>query len=98
MAERLPESEITAALGALPGWTFDVTDGSLWRAYTFRDFVEAFGFMAQVAALQERMDHHATITNTYSQVGVRLSTHDAGGVTERDLALARALEERALGR
>ncbi len=98
MAERLPESEITAALATLPGWTLDLTDGSLSRSYKFRDFVEAFGFVAQVAALQERMDHHATITNTYSQVGVRLWTHDAGGVTERDLTLARAIEERGLGR
>ncbi|MBM4415039.1 MAG: 4a-hydroxytetrahydrobiopterin dehydratase [Chloroflexi bacterium] len=97
MAERLPESEITTALAALPGWTYDLAGGCLKRSYTFRDFVEAFGFLAQLAALQERMNHHATITNTYAQVAVQLSTHDVGGVTERDLTLARALEERALG-
>lgn len=99
MAERLSEAAIVAALAALPGWSYDPAEGgSLARAYRFRDFAEAFGFIAQLAALQERMDHHATITNTWAHVALRLSTHDAGGVSERDLALARALEERVPGR
>jgi 4a-hydroxytetrahydrobiopterin dehydratase len=97
--QRLDEAAIAAALRELPGWSYDPAgDGALVRSYRFADFVAAFGFIAQLAALQERMDHHATITNTWADVSLRLTTHDAGGVSERDLALARALGERAPGR
>lgn len=89
----LSESALAAALATLPGWS--VEDGELTRRFRFRDFVEAFGFIAQVAALQEQMDHHATITNTWADVQIALHTHSEGGITERDIALARRLSERA---
>jgi 4a-hydroxytetrahydrobiopterin dehydratase len=88
----LSETAIAQALGGLPGWRYE--NGEITRQFRFRDFVEAFGFMAQVATLQEQMNHHATITNTYADVTLKLSTHDEGGVTERDLDLARNINER----
>jgi 4a-hydroxytetrahydrobiopterin dehydratase len=88
----LSESEVTQALSDLPGWQLE--GGEITRKFRFRDFVEAFGFIAQVATLQEQMNHHATITNTWANVRVALSTHDAGGVTERDFELARRISER----
>ncbi|MCA9654062.1 MAG: 4a-hydroxytetrahydrobiopterin dehydratase [Myxococcales bacterium] len=89
----LSEAELTAGLADLPGWT--VADGKLHRAYRFDDFVTAFGFMAQVAIEAERLDHHPNWSNVYDRVEVTLWTHDAGGLTELDLRLARAMERRA---
>ena len=88
----LTEDAITQALVELPGWRYE--GGEITRQFRFRDFVEAFGFMAQVATLQEQMNHHATITNTWANVSLALSTHDEGGVTERDVELARKINER----
>jgi 4a-hydroxytetrahydrobiopterin dehydratase len=88
----LSESEVTRLLAGLPGWHFE--SGEITRQFRFRDFVEAFGFIAQVATLQEQMNHHATITNTWANVRIALSTHDARGVTERDFELARKISER----
>jgi 4a-hydroxytetrahydrobiopterin dehydratase len=84
---------VQQALGGLPGWS--VEDGEITRQFKFKDFVEALGFIAQVGALQEQMDHHATITNTYSDVKLALSTHSEDGVTEKDIELARKVSERA---
>lgn len=62
------------------------------RRYEFRDFSEAFAFMTRVALLAEKMNHHPEWTNIYNKVDVTLSTHDAGGVTQKDIALAKAME------
>lgn len=85
------ESEIQKALAQLGPWT--LTDGKLHREYKFRNFVQAFGFMAQVALLAERADHHPEWFNVYSRVVVDLTTHEAGGITQRDLDLAHQMEE-----
>jgi 4a-hydroxytetrahydrobiopterin dehydratase len=90
---RLSDAEVQQALGGMPGWSLE--DGEVTRQFKFKDFVEALGFIAQVGALQEQMDHHATITNTYSDVKLALSTHSEGGITERDMELARKVSERA---
>ena len=90
---KLSESEITQALEGLPGWTRD--GDAIVRKLHFRDFIEAFGFLSQLAILQEQLDHHATITNTYADVELRLSTHDADGITSLDFELAKRAEERA---
>jgi 4a-hydroxytetrahydrobiopterin dehydratase len=90
---KLSDAEVQQALGGLPGWS--VENGEITRQFKFKDFVEALGFIAQVGALQERMDHHATITNTYSDVKLTLSTHSEGGITEKDIELARNISERA---
>jgi 4a-hydroxytetrahydrobiopterin dehydratase len=90
---KLSDAEVQQALGDMPGWS--VEDGEVTRQFKFKDFVEALGFIAQVGALQERMDHHATITNTYSDVKLALSTHSEGGITKKDIELARKVGERA---
>jgi 4a-hydroxytetrahydrobiopterin dehydratase len=88
----LSETAIAEALRALPGWRYE--NGEITREFRFGDFVEAFGFIAQIATLQEQMNHHATITNTWANVTLALSTHDEGGVTEKDFELARKISER----
>ena len=76
--------------------TLDTRDGDqIVREFQFADFVEALGFITQAGVLAERANHHPTITSTYNRVGVALWSHDAGGVTERDLALAAELDARA---
>ena len=90
---RLTDPQIEEALRALPGWRRD--GDALVRDLRFRDFTEAFGFLAQLATIQERLDHHAAISNTYADVSLRVWSHDAGGVTERDIELARRVNERA---
>ena len=77
---------LEAALSDLPGW--QLSDGKLHREFRFPDFVTAFGFMARVALLAERRDHHPEWSNVYGRVVVDLVTHDAGGITELDVELA----------
>ncbi len=77
----------------LPLWSFDaVRGGMLRREFTFDDFAQAFGFMAQVALHAERWDHHPEWFNVYNRVSVALTTHDAGGVSVKDLEMARRME------
>jgi 4a-hydroxytetrahydrobiopterin dehydratase len=87
---RLADGELRAALAELPDW--QVADGKLHREYRFRDFVEAWGFMTQAALRVQEMDHHPEWSNVYHTVRVDLVTHDAGGITARDVELARRLE------
>ena len=84
------EQDIQTAIDELGAWTVEV--GKLHREYRFRDFVQAFGFMTQVALLAERADHHPEWFNVYNRVVVDLTTHEAGGITERDIELARGME------
>ena len=81
--------ELEQALASLDGW--EVKDGKLHREYSFANFVEAFGFMARAALVAERTDHHPEWFNVYRTVRVDLTTHESGGITERDTALARAM-------
>ena len=90
---RLTDVEIGAGLAQLDGWTRE--GEKLHRSYRFADFVTAFGFMASVALIAERMNHHPEWSNVWSTVRVDLSTHDAGGITALDLELARAMESLA---
>ncbi len=83
---KLSDAEVTQRLQALPGWT--VAGGRLHRDLQFRDFSEAFGFMARVALLAEKMDHHPDWSNVYNRVTIELMTHDAGGLTTLDFDLA----------
>jgi 4a-hydroxytetrahydrobiopterin dehydratase len=82
----LPDPEIAAHLGRLPGW--ERRGGAICRTFSFADFARAMDFVNRVAALAEAMDHHPDIDIRYSKVTLTLSTHDAGGLTDRDLALA----------
>jgi 4a-hydroxytetrahydrobiopterin dehydratase len=86
---RLTDAEIAIRLAALPGWS--LANGKLRRELNFKDFSEAFGFMARAALVAEKMDHHPDWSNVYSRVTVELSTHDAGGITALDFELAEAM-------
>lgn len=86
----LSEAEIQAKLTELPDWA--LRDGKLYRQLQFRDFVNAWGFMSQVALLAEQADHHPEWSNVYNRVEISLTTHDAGGISEKDFALARRID------
>jgi 4a-hydroxytetrahydrobiopterin dehydratase len=87
---KLPQSEIASALRKLGGWT--IANGKLHRDYQFADFVHAFGFMATAALMIEKMGHHPEWFNVYNRLSVDLTTHDAGGITKKDIQLARKFE------
>lgn len=89
MPGKLDDSEISARLAALPAW--ELRDGKLRREFRFRDFSDAFAFMTRVAMLAERYDHHPDWSNVYDRVTIELWSHDAGGITERDVVLAREI-------
>ena len=91
MAERLSAEARKSALKGLPGWTEVTGREAIARTFVFKDFNEAFGFMARVALVAEKRDHHPEWRNVYKTVEVALSTHDAGGVTARDIELAKAM-------
>jgi len=86
----LTQGAIQAALKGLPKWS--VTKAKLHREYRFADFIHAFGFMATAAIAIEKMNHHPEWTNVYNRVTVDLTTHDAGGITRKDVELALLLE------
>lgn len=84
------------AAKALPNWSLDQDrGGSIQREFKFSDFTEAFAFMTRVARHAEAMDHHPEWQNVYNRVSIRLTTHDAGGLTEKDLKLAQAIDREA---
>jgi 4a-hydroxytetrahydrobiopterin dehydratase len=91
MAERLEAEARRQALGGLPGWTVVQGRDAIGKTFVFKDFNEAFGFMARVALVAEKMDHHPEWRNVYKTVEVVLATHDAGGVTALDIELATAM-------
>ena len=93
MVERLSADARAAALKQLSGWNEVSGREAIARTFTFKDFNEAFGFMCRVALVAEKRDHHPEWRNVYKTVEVVLSTHDAGGVTARDIELARAMNE-----
>jgi 4a-hydroxytetrahydrobiopterin dehydratase len=86
---RLSATQIEAALDALPGWS--VENEKLHRVFRFADFVHAFGFMTSAALIAESMNHHPEWFNVYNRVEVDLTTHDAGGITQSDIELARQM-------
>lgn len=89
-ASRYSEQELQSEAAKLPGWT--VRNGKLHREFRFSDFAHAFGFMATAAVLIEKKNHHPEWSNVYNRVTVDLTTHDAGGVTHRDVELAQTLD------
>jgi 4a-hydroxytetrahydrobiopterin dehydratase len=92
MAAKLSVDARKAALGRLKGWSEVTGRDAITRTFQFKDFNEAFGFMARAALVAEKMDHHPEWFNVYKKVEVTLSTHDAGGVTELDVKLAEAMD------
>lgn len=92
---KLDPAARAAALKDLPHWREVPGRDVIARKFEFRNFNEAFGFMTRVALLAERMDHHPEWMNVYKTVDVRLTTHDAGGLTEKDVRMAKAMDEYA---
>lgn len=89
MSDRLTNDKIEEGLSELSGWA--VKDGKLHRTFEFKNFIQAFGFMTQVAILAEKQDHHPEWFNVYKTVIVDLVSHDSKGITPRDLRLARSM-------
>jgi 4a-hydroxytetrahydrobiopterin dehydratase len=85
---KLSEPERDAALAKLSDWTLRADGLAIERAFKFADFSEAFGFMTRVALLAEQADHHPEWSNVYNRVEITLTTHDAGGLSQRDVAMA----------
>ena len=92
MAEKLTGAARQSALAKLNGWSEVKGRDAISRKFTFKDFNEAFGFMARAALIAEKLDHHPEWFNVYNKVEVTLSTHDAGGVTQKDIDLATAMD------
>jgi len=93
--KKLDDQARAAALKELSDWREVPGRDVIARTFEFRDFNEAFGFMSRVALLAEKMDHHPEWMNVYKTVDVRLTTHDAGGLTENDIRMAKAMDEYA---
>lgn len=92
MTVRIPQAERSALLLSLPDWQMMTTRDALFRSFRFHDFGEAFAFMTRVALTAEAAGHHPEWTNVYNRVDITLTTHDAGGVTQQDVTLARAID------
>jgi 4a-hydroxytetrahydrobiopterin dehydratase len=90
--EKLDAAARAGLAEALPAWRLDPARDAIRREFRFRDFSEAWGFMARVALLAEKHDHHPEWSNVWNRVEILLTTHDAGGLSDRDLALARAID------
>ncbi|MDR7145719.1 4a-hydroxytetrahydrobiopterin dehydratase [Rhizobium sp. BE258] len=93
--EKLERRAIDEHLAAMQGWTLAEDGKSISKTFKFGSFVEAFGFMAQSALSAEKLNHHPEWFNVYSRVDVTLNTHDAGGLTELDFKLAKAMDKAA---
>jgi 4a-hydroxytetrahydrobiopterin dehydratase len=95
MAQKLAGDARKAALGKLKGWSEVQGRDAITKKFVFADFNEAFGFMSRAALVAEKLDHHPEWFNIYKTVEVTLSTHDAGGLTERDIKLAETMDKLA---
>jgi len=85
---KLDRQQALTLLAALPQWQYDEARGAITREFRFADFAQAFAFMTQIALAAEKRDHHPEWSNVYSRVRITLTTHDAGGLTQRDIDLA----------
>ncbi|OQW45911.1 MAG: 4a-hydroxytetrahydrobiopterin dehydratase [Proteobacteria bacterium SG_bin6] len=92
MIERLSDAERAEALDGLPDWDYDEERDGIRRTCSFADFSEAFAFMVRVALLAEKADHHPEWSNVWNRVEILLTTHDAGGLSGRDIELAQSID------
>jgi len=94
---KLPDTERSAALKGLLGWVYDADVEAINKTFTFKDFSEAWAFMNRAALLAEKMDHHPEWFNVYNRVEVKLTTHDADGITRLDIEMAAAMNSFVAG-
>lgn len=92
MVDKLTAKQREAALKRLNGWVYDEAKDAIHHVFKFKDFSEAFGFMSRVALVAEKSGHHPDWSNSYDSVTITLSTHDAGGLSARDVDLAKAID------
>lgn len=92
MIERLNDAALAALLSAHPQWALSSDGGAIVREFRFADFSAAFAFMTRVALIAEVMDHHPEWSNVYNRVTIHLTTHDAHGLSERDVRMAAAID------
>lgn len=92
MVEKLKGEARNKALARIKGWKKVKNRDAIEKAYKFKDFNEAFGFMTRVAIKADQMDHHPEWSNVYNNVSITLTTHDAGGLSARDILLARFID------
>jgi 4a-hydroxytetrahydrobiopterin dehydratase len=92
MVERLTGAARQSALRELHGWSEIEDRDAIRKSFHFSDFSEAWGFLSRIALVAEKMDHHPEIFNVYNRVEIMLSTHDVGGLSDRDLRLAQAID------
>ncbi|ABC24375.1 4a-hydroxytetrahydrobiopterin dehydratase [Rhodospirillum rubrum] len=92
MTDRLDDPALDRQLADHPDWTITSARTALTRSFGFKDFSEAFGFMARVALEAQAQDHHPDWSNSYNRVDITLSTHDSGGLSAKDFALAKAID------
>ena len=90
--EALNEAERADALDGLPDWDYDESRDAIARRFSFADFPQAFAFMTRVALVAERADHHPEWSNVYNRVDILLTTHDCGGLSQRDVMLAQTID------
>ena len=95
MTDKLSDAARRKALAGLKGWTKVRGRDAIEKSYRFKDFNEAFGWMSRIALVAEKADHHPEWANVYNRVDVVLTTHDAGGVSEKDIAMAKAMDRYA---
>lgn len=95
MIAKLAGKERADALASLDGWTPVEDRDAISKSFTFKDFNQAFGFMSRIALYAERLDHHPEWFNVYKRVDITLTTHDCGGLSERDIRLARLIDAAA---
>jgi 4a-hydroxytetrahydrobiopterin dehydratase len=93
MPQKLDDAARKGLAGKLPGWRLAEGRDAIQRTFKFKDFSEAFGFMARAALVAEKMDHHPEWANVWNRVDVTLSTHSAAGLTELDAKLAEAMDK-----
>jgi 4a-hydroxytetrahydrobiopterin dehydratase len=91
--DKLTAERARELLAGLPDWQLDEARGAIRRSFRFADFGQAFAFMTQVALAAEKRDHHPEWSNVYNRVEIALTTHDAGGLTDKDIELARVCDD-----
>jgi len=89
--KKLNASETKKHLKELTGWTLD--NNFIQKDFEFKDFLEAFGFLSRIAVLSEKLNHHPNWSGVYNKVQIKLQTHDAGGITAKDIELAKQIEK-----